>query len=62
MAKIDIEVRLDHHAMQTMEDVLRSITQDFRGYSDQRAPLMRGESGVLRDDNGNDVGHWRVTE
>lgn len=46
--------------MQTLADVQSALTRSRRSLADGNEPLAKGDSDILRDDNGNAVGKWKV--
>lgn len=60
--KFTLEITLGNEAMQTRYDVeaaVRRLGQNIAYMSD---PPEAGDSGSIRDDNGNLVGHWAVRD
>jgi len=55
-----ITINLGNEAMQTADDVRDAVDEALIGYGVERLSL--NQYGSIRDDNGNTVGVWRVTE
>ena len=55
MATISIEIETGNEGMQTPEDVARALSRAAARIEDG------GDSGPIRDYNGNTVGRWEVS-
>lgn len=58
--RLYISIELGNEAMQTLTDASVAITKATLRHGD--AELVAGDSGALRDINGNTVGKWEVIE
>lgn len=57
-----LSIELGNDAMQSQDDIARAIrdlSKTLRTYATERVPTV-GDSGPIRDDNGNRVGGWHV--
>lgn len=54
MATFKLTIELGNDAMQDLDDVARAL--------DKLARFGFGESGSIKDDNGNTIGHYETTE
>ena len=64
MKTLVIEIELGNERMQTPSDVSQAVQRAMSGATRPGlwAPLEQGNKGLLRDDNGNTVGRWFVTD
>lgn len=60
--KFTLEITLGNEAMQTRYDVEGAVRQLGRNIAYMSDPPQAGDSGSIRDDNGNLVGHWAVQD
>jgi hypothetical protein len=58
--KFTLEIELGNEAMQAPLDVDMAVEKSLDNFDDF-TPFNRGDSGILRDRNGNRVGGWKVT-
>jgi hypothetical protein len=59
---LHLEIELGNDAMETSVDAAVSIQRSLLEQTNPYAPLFAGQSGTVRDGNGNTVGSWRVEE
>jgi hypothetical protein len=61
--KIVFEIELGNDRMQTPSDVSQAVQRAMSSATREGlwAPLTDDDEGILRDDNGNLVGAWKVT-
>jgi hypothetical protein len=57
--KVTITINLGNDAMRTNDEVGRALLKSFVAHGDSQE-LEFGDTGSVRDENGNRVGHWQV--
>jgi hypothetical protein len=57
--KFELHIELENDAMQTYEDIARSLEQTASKLRDY-ARVTVGETGRIMDINGNAVGRWKI--
>jgi hypothetical protein len=61
--KFQLEIELGNDAMQTLDDVIAAIQASRKSLADGGEPLTVGDRDpILRDENGNTVGGWKVVD
>jgi hypothetical protein len=60
--KFTLEIELGNDAMQTQEQVFEAIRRHFGCYTLGTDVLDVHDGMPIRDENGNTVGKWEVTE
>ena len=60
--KFQLEIELGNDAMQTLDDVITALKASRKSLADGGDVLNAHDRDILRDENGNTVGSWKVVK